>query len=107
MWLNSSPADVDKFGADCISYHMAVMMTTDLKFNVNVAYSANDAYNAIKDKFGLTIRSSAVPDFTLDWMKRAISTKWARTGIFSMFRNLEFGSSRGPDFIRHPSLDGY
>ena len=99
MWLNLYPANVDSFGADCISYHMAVMMTTDLQFNVNVAYSASDVYNVIKDKFGLKRRSSAVPDFTLDWMKRAISTKWARTGIFSMFRNLEFGSSRGPDFI--------
>ena len=98
MWLNLYPANVDSFGADCISYHMAVMMTTDLQFNVNVAYSASDVYNVIKDKFGLKRRSSAVPDFTLDWMKRAISTKWARTGIFSMFRNLEFGSSRGPDF---------
>ena len=52
MWLNLSPADVDIFGAECNSYHMAVMMTTDLKFDVNVAYSASDAYNVIKDKFG-------------------------------------------------------
>jgi hypothetical protein len=42
MWSNRGPENVDIFGAECIAYHFAVMMTTNLKFTVNVAYSASD-----------------------------------------------------------------
>ena len=47
IWSNCSPAKVDISGAECIAYHFAVMMTTNLKFNVDTAYSAKDVFDRI------------------------------------------------------------
>jgi hypothetical protein len=47
MWLNISTENVDILGAECIAYHFALMMTTDLKFIVNTSYSATDVFAMI------------------------------------------------------------
>ena len=47
MWSNCSSAKVDFSGAECIAYHFAIMMTTSLKFNVDMAFSAKDVFNRI------------------------------------------------------------
>ena len=42
-----SPENVDILGAECIAYHFALMMTTDLKFIINTSYSAADVFAMI------------------------------------------------------------
>jgi hypothetical protein len=100
MWMNLPPAKVDIYGAESISYHLALMMTTDLKFTLNTIYSAADVFAMINTGYGMIRRSSATPALSLEWIKRALSTKWARTGLAKLFpMNIEFGLSRGGDDI--------
>ena len=95
MWSNRYPANVDISGANDISYHWAVMMTTDLHFNVNSIYSATDIVNALKERCRISTRSSSYPQLSLNSIKRAfLSTKkWVRTAFHSLFCNIEFGLS--------------
>ena len=72
MWSKIPPAKVDIYGAESISYHLALMMTTDLKFTLNAIYSAADVFAMIDTGYGMTRRSSATPVLSLEWMKRAL-----------------------------------
>ena len=77
-------------GAECIAYHFAVMMTTDLKINVNKAYSVTDIFDKISlvnEPKAKCTRSSVV--LSLDWLKRAFATKWARTAVHKWFPMLQ------------------
>ena len=100
MWSNSCPAKLDNYGAKDVSYHVAVMLTTDLHFNVNSLYSATDVFNALNQRYRISTRYSLYPQLSLNSIKRALSTKWVRTAIHSLYCDTEFGlSCRAEDII--------
>ncbi len=76
MWSNLCPANVDILGAEDISLHLAVMLTTDLNFATNVIYSSTDVFNKLNQGYSMNTRSSVSPKLSINTLKRGISSKW-------------------------------
>ena len=99
MWRNLYPSKLDTNGAKDVAYHWAIAMTTDLYFNISTQCSATDIFNQLNKGSSIHTRSSTQPQLSLNTIKRALSTKWARTAIHSLNCNIEFGSARTADDI--------
>ncbi len=99
MWKNKPPEKVDISAANGIAYHWAIAMTTDLNFNMGTQYSATDMFNQLNIVSIRHTRSSIQLQLSLNTIKRALSTKWARTAIHTLYRNIEFGPAFTADDI--------
>lgn len=75
------------------------MMTTDLELEINKIYSAAYVYTKLQKGYGTITRSSVHQQVSLNSIKRAISTKWARTAINKLYPNIEFGGAYSSDDI--------
>ena len=98
MIAPKSPPLVDIFGAESVAWHAALMMTTDLDFEVDVHYSASDVFLQLIKGNGAQTRAarSAIPlgshgsvlEVSQDMLKRTLATKHVRTALFALFPTL-------------------
>ena len=57
-------------------------------------------FNTLNERCRISTRSSLYPQLSLNSIKRALSTKWVRTAIHSLYCNTEFGlSCRAEDIM--------